>query len=1303
MPAIPSSNKYPEFVPDQLLTNEHLNNLFRYTDSEGRATRSRLIGIGVVCGLEVRATGTSITITKGCGITTAGYLVRLEEDTTYTHSRPYDPLTEHAYDRFLNAGGGGPAFDLRELKAAAATEDTTPLTAAALQGKAVIMFVELLAEGAKNCDPASCDDKGTTVTVSFLPMLVDAASVQALMGGSENSFSTNAAADLALLRMPRYDVPATPLVNAAGVLDGFRKVLTPAFLKVMEAALSKAYSVFVPLVSDLYPVNPFDALAQDFAEQYSDLDTATMLGLQYHYDLFSDLMLAHDELRQAGEKLLAVCCPDEDLFPRHLVLGAVGGGGPRHSFQPSAALAGEGRQVASLRILFRRLVLLVQRFSVPAPKQSGKKSKALPIRITPSQWGTEPLSNRAIPFYYRVENSAPALFQHWNAERARMGTSAQTLSYHAAQYNASNPVVTDPLKFDLEPFDFLRIEGHIGQKMPTALAAILKQKAEARLPFEVVALGADLRNVSRLIRRLLQQQRAAITNLTNANTATGIRTNLTTLNRAAAAPLQSAAGKAGLLGDCHVQDLEAIYDTLRAELECMLCCEMQYFYGIEPQRNKDNRFNNATGAAATATAPLIPAVPLLKKCAPEFRYKSGSLGASFEALWPTLASKPYNSPDQWLEQVEALLAASAGNATGTNKDVLGLLMALLLIYYIEKLWEILPASLSVFDAEAFATRYEDLMQVARAIKELINDDLTGDGNGDNNQPDLFMTEDVVDHLDALIYACKDAAFEAVYREFLLRYMRALLRQKFGFFANQHPGIQHKAGVPVGGTFILVYHEAEIELEDEEEEAQNVLVTAQARQVAFKTFFQAKKAQAMGAARGDTAASAKTEANTATAAGFNPEELEMKVVKQTTTYSKLLTEGDAKAMTFFEKYSTTLSKDEDEDTTLQDLLDELPDGTVIADFCLPYLCCSDCPPMQFVVRGADDEEPEPEKPTLSIGKKDYCADEDGEYPIVVTPAGGKLTGEGTNDSKLTFRPSAVTMPTDKASVDITLSYTTDGGTATRTVTVSAVPKATFSVTKTPSAPLVALFADTSTHGQTREWDFGDGDTSTDKTPQHAYAEKGTYTVTLTAHNGPCRDTVTEQVRVGSGGEEPACAPLAPAIKVLAEVLESNTAAKKNFLQAFEREALLKEFVDLLQQAELMPVSEQLAAFRKKDAPGTLEELLKATQRVIENGKNNALAFEVYRALLAVAFYIACIQGTDLGRMRVKLDGVLKTFKEHVAIWAELSRQWSAADNARRNSVRAQTQTERDRADATGRSPEYVDALDSILPIFSVVNT
>src|SRR3954471_14984540 len=97
----PVFTQYPEFVPDQLLTNDNLNDLFGYLDQQGRLTRINLIGIGIVCGLEVKVAkdSNSITITKGCGVTSEGYLIEIAE-TTYQHYKKYNALKEHLYDKF---------------------------------------------------------------------------------------------------------------------------------------------------------------------------------------------------------------------------------------------------------------------------------------------------------------------------------------------------------------------------------------------------------------------------------------------------------------------------------------------------------------------------------------------------------------------------------------------------------------------------------------------------------------------------------------------------------------------------------------------------------------------------------------------------------------------------------------------------------------------------------------------------------------------------------------------------------------------------------------------------------------------------------------------------------------------------------------------------------------------------------------------------------------------------------------------------------------------------------------------------
>src|SRR5262245_42312036 len=95
----PKHNKYPIFEANQVLTNSHLNNIFDYLAEQERLTRARLIGIGIVCGLEIRkdvGATTTIHLAKGCGVTSKGFLIVEPDDVTLTSYRagyvaPDDP------------------------------------------------------------------------------------------------------------------------------------------------------------------------------------------------------------------------------------------------------------------------------------------------------------------------------------------------------------------------------------------------------------------------------------------------------------------------------------------------------------------------------------------------------------------------------------------------------------------------------------------------------------------------------------------------------------------------------------------------------------------------------------------------------------------------------------------------------------------------------------------------------------------------------------------------------------------------------------------------------------------------------------------------------------------------------------------------------------------------------------------------------------------------------------------------------------------------------------------------------------
>ena len=58
----------------------------------------------------------------------------------------------------------------------------------------------------------------------------------------------------------------------------------------------------------------------------------------------------------------------------------------------------------------------------------------------------------------------------------------------------------------------------------------------------------------------------------------------------------------------------------------------------------------------------------------------------------------------------------------------------------------------------------------------------------------------------------------------------------------------------------------------------------------------------------------------------------------------------------------------------------------------------------------------------------------------------------------------------------------------------------------------MFANNSVGTDTYNWDFGDGEQSTEENPEHAYAVSGNYTITLIASNSWCSAQTTETIDI-----------------------------------------------------------------------------------------------------------------------------------------------------------------------------------------------
>ncbi|NJM79642.1 MAG: hypothetical protein HC854_08590 [Flavobacterium sp.] len=80
----------------------------------------------------------------------------------------------------------------------------------------------------------------------------------------------------------------------------------------------------------------------------------------------------------------------------------------------------------------------------------------------------------------------------WNPKLTVKEENDTILSYHSTIPNYTNKQeVKEPLLFDIEPYNFFRIEGHIGKNYQEAITELTTLKDNYNLPFKVIALNAQ--------------------------------------------------------------------------------------------------------------------------------------------------------------------------------------------------------------------------------------------------------------------------------------------------------------------------------------------------------------------------------------------------------------------------------------------------------------------------------------------------------------------------------------------------------------------------------------------------------------------------------------------------------------------------------------------------------------------------------------------------------------------------------------------------------------------------------------------
>lgn len=507
---------YPIFEGSQVLTSDQLNQLSAYLDQQNRLTRSKLIGIGIVCGMQIQPLTAGLKISKGLGTTSEGFLIQIGTDFNATHYRPYTLPVGITYKPF-----GFPEQDVELWEMLSEKpEDETDVKklnnpATFLDEKYVLLYLEIFDRDLKSCLGNACDDKGKDRIFSLRRLLIGKIALDLILTRSANVSNTfPSAPDLQhfAFKKPLFK-SAGPESNQIGAfINHYQKTLQETVNASFWENLKAGFDVFEPLLAKSFEFqNPFDqatlvAKITLITQSLTDAP-ATLRGAQYLYDFFKELNLAWEEFLESGLALWYSCPTDPSLFPLHLLLGKALAASEsadefykyKHGFIQPPIFNGQRLLKETLAQRYRRLVLMIENFELDLLKNP--KPDQFPVKITPSKEKYGRLGQKSIPYYYDIKSNGSlgnwfSLEKNWADPEQQQLWSATRGSVLAYDNQPDSPVVNpsfleSPLSYDWEAYPFLRIEGHLDYDIEAAKAAILKLIQDFNLPIHLETLHLD--------------------------------------------------------------------------------------------------------------------------------------------------------------------------------------------------------------------------------------------------------------------------------------------------------------------------------------------------------------------------------------------------------------------------------------------------------------------------------------------------------------------------------------------------------------------------------------------------------------------------------------------------------------------------------------------------------------------------------------------------------------------------------------------------------------------------------------------
>jgi hypothetical protein len=743
---------YPEFVPNQVLTNTQLNQLREHLDLQDRVGRVLTVGTGKVCGLSWSVGDDGrVVVSEGYGITSDGYIVKLERETTFTHFRKYqDPDVDEEkkplYELWRTSPDVLELLDSETMDSDDAPDDATALGKDTGEGRVVVLYLEREPVSLRSCLVTDCDNKGLNINLNLRALLVPRNSLAAVEECPDPP---------AIARIPRLHTSKSlgALKTGFDINQGYRDII----LEALEGLAPKIGA----LQSYRQVLNLDEDLLQRFNSFKKRLEEATIN--QYHYDALKDLASAYNEAITAACDLINECCPELD-FPRHLMLGAVDETpGFSHEFRPSAVRNVFEGDLERVRRMFLRVGALCEHADFVLEEGPA---------ITPSHRESEPLGRRAVPFYYDE-----AVEELWQPKLCC--TTDRLWSYDAEAESAD-------LDLDYYRCTFLRIEGHLGQGHEVAREALVRLRKDRNVEFDVVCTYLSPPSEDKLDVRELQRERdarlarvkALLFQLTEVNPPLGIEAQIEDHSAFVIGANQGiqralfrwAQARAARKLHCDFSHVRASYLALREQLLCTY-----------------HRLRGALDGAAEELEAKLRATLSERDLRPLARGAKLMLAdriAAAMAARITGPTGPASSPKSLRQQdvVQAIVFTMV-NALDSLRENLRSFLA-----------ERLPKDIGGLDVPLFLEKQKD---VARDIQYWMLLSAAYDVSiGEGEEGKLLDGE-----MRTALSSCHHRGIAAL--QIAYERMRSRDLGDFANLAAEWPGLEHLAGVEKGGTFVLV--------------------------------------------------------------------------------------------------------------------------------------------------------------------------------------------------------------------------------------------------------------------------------------------------------------------------------------------------------------------------------------------------------------------------------------------------------------------------------------------------------------------